>query len=107
MHSKSSSCILQSPIQVTVRSKAGVCGSSLAGIVGSNPTGRHGCLSVVSVLCCKVEVCVGLIIVQRSPTKCSVSESDREAWIIKTPWPNRGCRAIGGGGGKKKKRGNF
>jgi hypothetical protein len=27
------------PIQVAVRSKAWVCGRSLAGIVGSNPTG--------------------------------------------------------------------
>ena len=37
------------PISVDSRSKAGVCGRSLAEIVGSNPTGSHGCLSVVSV----------------------------------------------------------
>ena len=32
-------------------------GRSITGIVGSNPAeGRHGCLSVVSVVCCQVEV---------------------------------------------------
>jgi len=34
----------------------------------------HGCLSVVSVVCCHVEVSVtSLSLVQRSPTDCSVS----------------------------------
>jgi hypothetical protein len=37
-------------VPVTARSKAYVCGSSPAEIVGSNPTGEHGCLSVVSVV---------------------------------------------------------
>ena len=41
------------PIPVAARCKARVCGPSLAGIAGSNP---HGCLSVVSVVCCQVEV---------------------------------------------------
>jgi len=61
---------------VAARSKAGVCGRSPAEIVGSNPTGvwmfvccecrvlsGRGlcdklitCLSVVSVMCCQVEV---------------------------------------------------
>ena len=41
---------------MTARSKAWVCGRSLAGIVGSYSPGRHGCLSLVSVLCRKVEV---------------------------------------------------
>ena len=36
-----------------------VCGRSLAGIVGSNPTGwGDGCLSVVSVVFCQVDVSV-------------------------------------------------
>ena len=35
-------------------SSRAVCGRSLAEIVGSNPTGC--CLSVVSVMCCQVEV---------------------------------------------------
>jgi hypothetical protein len=33
-----------------------VCGRSPAEIVGSNPTGGNGCLSVVIVECCQVEV---------------------------------------------------
>ena len=44
------------PIPVAVHSKALVCGRSLAGIVGSNPAVGHGCLSVVSVGCCQVDV---------------------------------------------------
>jgi hypothetical protein len=40
----------------------------------------HGCLSVVSVVCCLVEVsATSWSLVQRSPTECSVSECDREA----------------------------
>jgi hypothetical protein len=56
----------------------------------------HGCLSVVSVLCCQVEVsATGWSLVQRSPTDCGVSECDREASIMWRPWPTGGCRAIG------------
>ena len=44
------------PVPVAVRSKASVCGRSPAEIVGSNPTGGHGYLSVVSVVCCQVEI---------------------------------------------------
>ena len=36
---------------MAVRSKARVCGRSFVGIAGSNPTGEHGYLSVVSVVC--------------------------------------------------------
>jgi hypothetical protein len=38
---------------VAARSQAWVYGRSLAGIVGSNLAGGHGCLSVV---CCQVEI---------------------------------------------------
>jgi len=41
---------------VAERSKAGFCGRSHAEIVGSHPSGGHGCLSVVSVVCCVVSV---------------------------------------------------
>jgi hypothetical protein len=35
----------------------------------------HGCLSVVSVVCCQVEVsATGWSLVQRSPTDCGVSK---------------------------------
>jgi len=39
------------PVPVAARSKASVYCCSPAGIVGSNPSGEHGRLSVVSVLC--------------------------------------------------------
>jgi hypothetical protein len=41
----------------------------------------HGCLSVVSVVCCQVEVsATSWSLVQRSPTDCGVSKvCDREA----------------------------
>jgi hypothetical protein len=64
---------------VAARSKASVCGRSLAGIVGSNPVaGMDVCL--LCVVCCHVEVsATGWSLVQRSPTECGVSEYDREA----------------------------
>ena len=65
------------PVSVATRSKAWFCGRSLAGIAGSNPA--EGMLSVVSVVCCQVEVSVtSRSLVQRSPTYCGVSECDRE-----------------------------
>jgi hypothetical protein len=41
----------------------------------------HGCLSVVSVVCCQVEVsATSWSLVQRSPTECGVSKAcDHEA----------------------------
>jgi hypothetical protein len=47
---------LEFPFLVTARSKAWVCGCSLAEIVGSNPAWGQGYLSLVSVVCCQVEV---------------------------------------------------
>jgi hypothetical protein len=44
------------PIPVGARYKAWVCGRSFAGIGGANPAGGHECLSVISVVCCQVEV---------------------------------------------------
>ena len=62
------------PVPVAARSKAKVCGRSPAEIVGSNPTGGHGCLSVVSVVCCQVEVsATSSSYVQRSRTDCNAS----------------------------------
>jgi hypothetical protein len=58
----------------------------------------HGCLSVVSVVCCQVEVSVtSWSLVLRSPTERGVSISV----IVKRrtmmrPRPPKGCRAIGG-----------
>jgi hypothetical protein len=60
-------------IPVAARSKAWVCGRSLAGIAGSNPTrGMNVCL--VSVVCSQVWISAsGWSLVQRSPTGCGVS----------------------------------
>jgi hypothetical protein len=59
----------------------------------------HGCLSVVSVVCVQVEVCVSSwSLVQRNPTECSVSECYREASLMRSPWPNGGCCATRVGG---------
>jgi len=41
---------------VAAWSKALVCGRSITGIAGSNPAEGNGCLSVVTVVCCQVEV---------------------------------------------------
>ena len=42
------------PVPVAARSKAWVCGRSLAGIMGSNPAGAW--MSVMCVVCCQVKV---------------------------------------------------
>ena len=63
-----------SPVSVATRSKAQVCGRSPAEIVGSNPTRGHVCLSVVSVVCCQVEVsATSWSLVHRSPVDCVAS----------------------------------
>jgi hypothetical protein len=58
----------------------------------------HGCLSLVSVVCCQVEVsATGWSLVQRSATECGVFQvCDRETSGKKSrrPRPPRGCRAI-------------
>jgi hypothetical protein len=52
------------PIPVAARSKAWVCGHSLAGIAGLNPSGS---MSLVSVTCCQVEVSAsGRSLIQRA-----------------------------------------
>jgi hypothetical protein len=52
---------------------------------------RQGCLSLVSVMFCQVEVsATGWSLVQRS-----VSECDREASIMRRPWTTRSCCTLG------------
>ena len=79
---------------MAARSKAWVCGRSLAGIVGSNPVrGMDFCL--LCVVCCQVKVSeTGWSLVQTSPTECGVSECDHEALIMRRPWPTGGCCAM-------------
>ena len=51
---------------------------------------EHRCLSLVSVVCCQLEVfATGWSLTQRSCTEC-----DREASIVRGPWPNRGRCAM-------------
>ena len=66
------------------RSKAWVCGRSLAGTAGSSPAeGMDFCLLWV---CCQVEVsATSWSLVQGRPTECGVSECDHEASIIRRP----------------------
>ena len=62
------------PVPVAARSEAWVCGRSPAEIVGSNPVGGRGFLSVVNVVCCQVEVsATSWPLVQGSPTDCDAS----------------------------------
>jgi hypothetical protein len=63
-------------IPVAVRSSA----ARLLGLWVRIPPG-HGCLSLVSVVCCQVEVsATSWSLVQRSPTECGVSKKcDHEA----------------------------
>ena len=58
-------------IAVAARSKAWVCGHSLAGIVGSNPAGGMD-ICLVDVVCCQVEVSGVGMITHRSP-QCPMS----------------------------------
>jgi hypothetical protein len=49
-------------------------------------------MSVVSVLCCQLEVNVsGRTLIQRNPTGRGVSEYDRVSSIMRMRWHTRGC----------------
>jgi hypothetical protein len=81
-------------MSVSARFKAWVFGRSLAGITGSNPAGGM----VVCLLCVLsgTGLCFGLITrPEESYRVWCVSECDREASIMRRPWPNRGCCAMG------------
>jgi hypothetical protein len=54
------------PVPVAVRSKAWVCGRSS----GLESRRWRGCLSLVRMVCCQVEVYSGRSLVQGSPTEC-------------------------------------
>jgi hypothetical protein len=57
------------------RSKAWVCGRSIAGISGLYPAGGMD-VSLVNGVCCQAEVsATGRSLVQRSPTECVLSLS--------------------------------
>jgi hypothetical protein len=51
--------------------RRGYAAAHLAGIVGLIPTQGHGCLSLVSVVCCQVQVStMGWSLIQKSPINC-------------------------------------
>ena len=71
---------------MATRPKAWVCDRSLPMIVDLNPALGHRCWSLVSVVCCQVEVSAsGRSLVQRSPTECGVSECDHESSTVRRP----------------------
>ena len=70
---------------MVARSKARVCGRSLAGIVGSNPTGGMD-VFLLRVLCV-VSLRQADHFVQWRPTECGVSECDHESSTMRRPWP--------------------
>ena len=73
------------PVPVAARSEASVCGRSFAENGFEARQGR-GCVSVVSVVCCQMEVSAsGESLVQRSSTECGVSWCDREASTLRRP----------------------
>jgi hypothetical protein len=67
-------------IPVAVLSKAWVFGRSLTRIVGFESHREHGCLSLVSVVCCcQVEAsATSRSLIQRSPTDWCVSQCDQK-----------------------------
>ena len=77
------------PITVAAGLRRGSAGTCLLGLRARIPQG-HKCLSLVSVVCCQMEVCAsGRSLAQRSCTECCVSESDREVTIMRRPTPTR------------------
>ena len=54
--------------------------------------GGNGCLSVVSVVCCQVDVsATSWSLVQRSPIDCNAPQCDLKTSWMRRPWPNGGC----------------
>jgi hypothetical protein len=82
---------------VTARSiMRGPSAERLLGLWVRIPRGGHGCLSVVSVACCQVEVSArGRSLVQRSATEYGVFECDLETSKTRRRRPDMGCCATG------------
>jgi hypothetical protein len=67
-------------------------GRLFAGIAGSNPTGEHGCQSLVL---SGTGLCVGLIPRPGGPTDCGLTDCELEASIMRRPWRTSGCCTMG------------
>ena len=77
---------------MAAQSKAWVCDRNC----GFESHRGHICLSLLSFVCCQVEVsATSWSLVRRSPTDCGVSECYREASIMKSPWPTGSCCTMG------------
>jgi hypothetical protein len=75
---------------MAARSRMWVCDRLLAGIGGFEYRWENGCLSLVSVVYCQVEVFASVwSLVQRSPTECGVSECDRRRGLCPIGLSNR------------------
>ena len=84
------------PIPVARGLRRGFAVARLLGLRVRTPPG-HGYLSLMSVVCCQVEVSAsGWSLVKRSSIECGVSECYRESSIMRRSWTTMGCRAIGG-----------
>ena len=65
---------------------AWACGRSLAGTGRFESRRGHGCLSLIIIVCCQVDASeTDRSLVQKSPTKSSVSEYDLETSPIRRP----------------------
>jgi hypothetical protein len=83
-------------------SKAWFCCRWLTRDCGFESRRSYGCSSLVSVVCCQVEVLSsGWSPSQRSHDEFGVSECDRETSIRRRPWPIRGCCTTEGRDGWK------
>lgn len=81
---------------MAVLSKGRVCGRSLAVTGGFESCRRHGYLSVMGVVCCRVEASASADRASRGVLP-NVSACNREALTMRCPWPTGGCCATGGG----------
>ena len=71
------------PISVAARSKAWVCGRSLAGIAGSNPVGGMDICLFVRVVCCQVRgLCDGPITRPEESYRVCVCVCVCVSWIV-------------------------
>jgi hypothetical protein len=82
--------ICRSPIPVAARSKGVGLRPLASWDCGFESRRGHWMSFSCGCLCCQVEVsATGWSLVQRSPTKCGVSECDLAASTMKTPRPTR------------------
>ena len=75
------------------RLRRGSAAALLLGLWARIPPGAWS--SVVSVVCCQVDVCEGPIPHLEVSYRGGMSEYDSEASTMRRPWPTRDCHAMG------------